>query len=1001
MMRGVIALAFLLSCVPTVLTVAFVLQNPLRPSVGTAKRRRVAIRLHQHPTALPSPSNLEKTEAESEDDEDEEEEEEQPEPVRAFVDDEHSEGLVRWFVENGGGLHRSVKVKRRVPVSGEFVPDGKVLMGYRGLFVAGGPVKKGETLVRVPVHLQFRGHLDNQVPEFEEEKMKAAFALFGKDAVMRELKEREEFQRRTGMKPPILEQPSSPSLAAPSPPLEKENEDEEAKRKRREEEDDAMYNLMKLLRTLPPPAWDTRLAVQLLYHKYRAQHDAHAYEFWRPYLSSLPTPVDFQFSMPFFFKKSDLTELQDGLVNKVTHRLWFLQSFYTQNLKKLVTSEEGREKNPYRRFEGQKVDMRALAWAFSVVSSRALRPGGRPHAGVLAPVLDLVNHSNGKANAEMTVERLGRYGDSRLDSFYLADTGALDLKAARDLEEGEEILMSYVPAGNDILMLEYGFVERNNPNDRIRTSLDFRRLSKVLEGLSLPEKESPIASLENMLTQPTAPNADSERIVKEPNPLAGKIGFHQTHPVRRSILAHLSLIPPIEATETEEGGVASPVVEKAQEQLRQDAREQILEDAEKRDKAEKVPVEDPQSQAENEITGERPLEKVRVPGLRQEGLKGVEQMPNPRDQRAEAAKKAAAQVNNHNPFIDLHSYRWSDKRLLVALRALLWPLLLVGSVRPLRAMAELDPLVVAGVGEGRGLDALERAERESRQTESERKIKAETDSAQQTFSSMFEALKELDSLVNKTTIVGFTDAEVEEQAALDASPKPMSMSEVHRLVGPWDELPVAEAMRGLLEDLQESLWVTSLENDEEALASGKMKTGATEWNEPEAVEVTPALRLVIEYRAERKRVLRRMIQRWTDIAEILRRSVEDPETSGIQYSRALIGQLGLMRQQWLRSKIAQREEAEGEGESVDAKGGIQREDSVADRKLKRELDALMKKNSGAQSPEQLRERLSQFAALVESAKEEKLREAEEEEEKREMQEESDAASDSYAETFLG
>ena len=44
--------------------------------------------------------------------------------------------------------------------------------------------------------------------------------------------------------------------------------------------------------------------------------------------------------------------------------------------------------------------------------------------------------------------------------------------AEKDLDEGEDVFLNYGSLSNDILLLDYGFVLPNNPNDRVELRYD-------------------------------------------------------------------------------------------------------------------------------------------------------------------------------------------------------------------------------------------------------------------------------------------------------------------------------------------------------------------------------------------------------------------------------------------------------------------------------------------------------------------------------------------------
>jgi hypothetical protein len=52
--------------------------------------------------------------------------------------------------------------------------------------------------------------------------------------------------------------------------------------------------------------------------------------------------------------------------------------------------------------------------------------------------------------------------------------------AEKDLERGENVVINYGPLSNDILLLDYGFVMPNNPNDRVELRFDGQLLDTAL-----------------------------------------------------------------------------------------------------------------------------------------------------------------------------------------------------------------------------------------------------------------------------------------------------------------------------------------------------------------------------------------------------------------------------------------------------------------------------------------------------------------------------------------
>lgn len=95
---------------------------------------------------------------------------------------------------------------------------------------------------------------------------------------------------------------------------------------------------------------------------------------------------------------------------------------------------------PRAAFFGAPVTAQDLAWAWTVVTSRAfgLTPGA-PH--VLLPFVDFANHSPVAPAARVALSK---------------SSGEMRLLAARDVRRGEPICISYGELPNDDLLLGYG-----------------------------------------------------------------------------------------------------------------------------------------------------------------------------------------------------------------------------------------------------------------------------------------------------------------------------------------------------------------------------------------------------------------------------------------------------------------------------------------------------------------------------------------------------------------
>eukprot|EP00873_Tetraselmis_striata_P016283 jgi/Tetstr1/436547/TSEL_002702.t1 len=198
---------------------------------------------------------------------------------------------------------------------------------------------------------------------------------------------------------------------------------------------------LELLQRIPPELWGARLAVQLL--SQRARTDTSEFS---PYIGLLPKAVE---GVPMFFPGSAIKALQyPTLIAQVTKRCRFLVDFAGKDLAEVV----GTERDP---FGGQIVDANALGWALAVVTSRAFRTKGPDHPAAMLPLIDMCNHSF-KPNCEIRPVR----------------GGAVELVATQELWPSQELLLNYGPLGNDLLLLDYGFLVDDNPHDTCQLRFD-------------------------------------------------------------------------------------------------------------------------------------------------------------------------------------------------------------------------------------------------------------------------------------------------------------------------------------------------------------------------------------------------------------------------------------------------------------------------------------------------------------------------------------------------
>jgi hypothetical protein len=163
--------------------------------------------------------------------------------------------------------------------------------------------------------------------------------------------------------------------------------------------------------------------------------------YWKPYLDILPTRYD---SMPFLFDEAMLAELQG------THVLPFVRNQiawldYEYNALKSGLPED------------MKCTREEYAWAKCVVTTRvhSVRFGeSQPQSVAMVPLADLPNHAD-DANVQWNTE----------------STTGFVYSAARKLDAGEALTISYGRRSNSMLFYVYGFCLNDNP--KRETEIEF------------------------------------------------------------------------------------------------------------------------------------------------------------------------------------------------------------------------------------------------------------------------------------------------------------------------------------------------------------------------------------------------------------------------------------------------------------------------------------------------------------------------------------------------
>lgn len=120
-------------------------------------------------------------------------------------------------------------------------------------------------------------------------------------------------------------------------------------------------------------------------------------------------------------------------------------------------------------FGGTSVDANALGWALASVSSRAFRLRGPSQPASLLPLVDMCNHSF-RPSCEVK----------------LGGPGHAVLVAKQRIAPGDQLLICYGQSlNNDLLLLDYGFVEQSSTGDTcpLRFSGGLLELAREVAGL--------------------------------------------------------------------------------------------------------------------------------------------------------------------------------------------------------------------------------------------------------------------------------------------------------------------------------------------------------------------------------------------------------------------------------------------------------------------------------------------------------------------------------------
>ncbi|CAN6464108.1 unnamed protein product [Victoria cruziana] len=174
---------------------------------------------------------------------------------------------------------------------------------------------------------------------------------------------------------------------------------------------------------------------------------------WHPYLIQLPRSYDLLANFSQFevqaFQVDDAICASKQVVSKVQN-----------DWKKAKRLMEDISLRP------QFLTFRSWLWAFATISSRTLHIPW-DEAGCLCPVGDLFNYDAPGIDAPTLDSELNEDFNRLTDGGYEEDTNAYCFYARQSYSRGEQVLLCYGTYSNLELLEHYGFLLRDNPNDKV------------------------------------------------------------------------------------------------------------------------------------------------------------------------------------------------------------------------------------------------------------------------------------------------------------------------------------------------------------------------------------------------------------------------------------------------------------------------------------------------------------------------------------------------------
>jgi len=222
--------------------------------------------------------------------------------------------------------------------------------------------------------------------------------------------------------------------------------------------------------------WGARLAMRVMQERAKGSGSRVA-----AYVATLPRRVA---TSPLAYDDDEVDDVQYGPgVSEIRAMREGVRKWY----------EKVKAEAPEALGEGD-VGYSAFADAVSVVHSRAYGiAGDNENDGetvgyfrALLPLADMMNHGgdvvlDGSEDSEPRIAATDNIAWS-----VLGDDGVISFAATRDIDEGEEALMSYGERSNDHFLIYYGFAPENNPHDDVVLFSNFEH-AMVWHSVAHPE----------------------------------------------------------------------------------------------------------------------------------------------------------------------------------------------------------------------------------------------------------------------------------------------------------------------------------------------------------------------------------------------------------------------------------------------------------------------------------------------------------------------------------